>query len=140
MASQTSPKKPVDNWEHVRDEWVADVEQFVAQVEIWAHKQDWGTLRDLKTIEEDRLGSYTVPRLLVHPIFGRFVFSPVCRFVGGSATGLIDFYAMPSYDEQRIVRHADGHWFLHFDDGGQVRKRKWSEKLFVATIRQFSSS
>src|SRR5262249_41906726 len=83
MPPSAKPRKPVENWEQVRDEWVTAVDRFMTEVEGWARKQEWATLRDPKTIDEDRIGAYTVPRLLVHAIFGRFLFDPVCRFVVG---------------------------------------------------------
>lgn len=76
MTPTSLPKRPVENWEQVRDEWVAAVEQLAAAAAAWAKKQDWAVRRDPKTITEDRLGSYTVPRLLIHAPEGRLSTRP----------------------------------------------------------------
>jgi hypothetical protein len=133
MPPSAKPRKPVANWEQVRDEWVTAVDRFMTEVEGWARKQEWATLRDPKTIDEDRIGAYTVPRLLIHAIFGRFLFDPVCRFVVGAA-GLIDLSVMPSFDSVMIARSEEGQWFLHDERKGRVKRKPWNEEMFVKTI------
>ena len=36
MEVSTLPRRPVENWEAVRDEWVAAVERIVDDAEAWA--------------------------------------------------------------------------------------------------------
>jgi hypothetical protein len=136
MSVPTLPKKPVENWEQVRDEWVEAVEKLITEAEGWARRREWTTKRDAKRVEEDRLGPYTVPRLLVHAVFGRFVLDPVCRFVPG-AEGLVDFYVMPSWDSLTIVRDR-GLWYLHLDHGDRVERRPWTEEVFAETVHRLS--
>jgi hypothetical protein len=64
MPEMIVPRTPVENWEQVRDEWVAAVTALVAQIESWAQGTDWATRQYPKSITEDRLGTYTVPQLL----------------------------------------------------------------------------
>lgn len=135
MEPITLPTRPVENWEAVRDEWVAAVEQLISEAETWAARQDWGTLREPKTITEDGIGSYTVPRLLVHAIFGRVLLDPADRFVGG-AEGVIDFFAIPSWSGWMIVRMPDGWYVLQEDAEGP--KSAWSEQVFVDSVRQLA--
>lgn len=132
MTPSTLPTKPVDNWETVRDEWLTTLEQFFAEVEGWAKKQDWATLRTPKTLTETRLGSYTTSRLLVHSIEGRLVFDPMARFVAGGE-GLIDWYVLPSYDSSFLVREGKG-WRLNMD-GPEPTESLWSEEVFVNAAR-----
>ncbi len=129
MGSFTLPKKPVENWEQVRDEWVGTVERFMSEAESWAKKHDWGTRRETKRIVEDRLGPYEVPRLLVHGTFGRVLLDPVARFVVG-ADGLIDFFAIPSY-EGKIVVLSQGEWSLLHDRDAEGQRSPWSDSVFV---------
>jgi hypothetical protein len=133
MTQTVLPTRAVDNWEGVRDEWVASVEQLVGDVEVWAQKHDWAVRREAKTLREDRLGQYTVPRLLIHATAGRLLLDPVARYVPG-AMGVVDLYVLPSYDAAMISRTNDG-WRLHpigADDGPQP----WSEETFVQTALQ----
>ncbi len=133
MASSTLPVKPVENWEQVRDEWIAAVDALLRDAEAWSRKQDWAVRRDPKTITEDRLGQYTVPRLLIHGVEGRLLLDPVARFVVG-ATGLIDFCVLPSYDAVAIVRTETG-WQMH-PPGVDDPPRPWSEQAFVEMARE----
>src|SRR5262245_9886124 len=117
MTQSTLPRKPVENWEQVRDEWVAAVEQLVRDAETWSQGQGWAVRKEPKTITEDRLGSYTVPRLLIHASSGRLLLDPVARYIPG-ATGLVDLYVLPSYDPVLVPRSADGWHLLPGGDGG----------------------
>jgi hypothetical protein len=127
MSPSTLPTKPAENWEKVRDEWLAAVEQLVQDVEAWACKREWAVRRDVKTITEDRLGSYTVPRTLIHTPAGRLLLDPVARYVQG-AQGLVDLYVLPSYDAVMIARNGNS-WQLH-TGGGNGTNRPWSEQAF----------
>jgi len=133
MTQTVLPTKAVDNWEGIRDEWVASVEQLVGDAEVWARKQDWAVRRDAKTIQEDRLGQYTVPRLLIHATAGRLLLDPVARYVPG-AMGVVDLYVLPSYDAVMISRADDG-WRLHPIGADEV-PQPWSEDTFVHTALQ----
>ena len=133
MTQTVLPTKAVDNWEGIRDEWVASVEQLVGDAEVWARKQDWAVRRDAKTIQEDRLGQYTVPRLLIHATAGRLLLDPVARYVPG-AMGAVDLYVLPSYDAVMISRADDG-WRLH-PIGADEIPQPWCEEAFVHTALQ----
>ena len=133
MTQSVLPTKAVQNWEGVRDEWIAAVEQLVGDAEVWACKQDWAVRREAKTIREDRLGQYTVPRLLIHATAGRLLLDPVARYVPG-ALGVVDLYVLPSYDAVLISRADDG-WRLHPSVAEEV-PQPWSEETFVQTALQ----
>ena len=123
------PTKPLENWEQVRDEWIGAVEQLVEDAENWSQKQSWAVRRDMKSVTEDRLGTYTVPRLLIHTMDGRLLLDPIAGTVPG-ARGVVDFYAMPSYDSIFIPRTETG-W--HFVSDTFANLEPWSEKNFVKT-------
>jgi hypothetical protein len=133
MTQTVLPTKAVDNWEGIRDEWVASVEQLVGDAEIWAGKQDWAVRREAKSIREDRLGQYTVPRLLIQATAGRLLLDPVARYVPG-VLGVVDLYVLPSYDAVMISRADDG-WRLH-PIGADDVPQPWSEETFVHTALQ----
>jgi hypothetical protein len=135
MEPTTLPKKPIDNWQHVRDEWIAAVQQLIQEVESWAQKQGWAVRREPKKVEEFRIGTYEVPQLLIQLPAGRFLLDPVARFVTG-ADGLIDLYVLPSYDAVMISRNQDG-WFLHPSDQEGPRQTL-SEQSFVDTVLQLA--
>jgi hypothetical protein len=133
MGSSTLPKKPVENWGRVRDDWIAAVDQFMSEAEGWAEKQGWAAMKQPKTIVEEHLGSYTVPELVIHPSFGVLTLSPAARFVAG-AEGAIDFFVPACKDWVMIARSDDG-WHLHSVDS-EVPRRAWSEETFVESARR----
>ena len=126
------PTKPVENWQHVRDEWVSAVEQLVEDAENWSQKQNWAVRRDTKSVTENRLGTYTVPRLLIHTMNGRLLLDPIAGTVPG-ARGVVDFYAMPSYDSIFIPRTENG-W--HFVSDTFTNLEPWSEQNFIETANK----
>ena len=135
MVQSASPKRPVENWEQVRDEWVTAVEQLIRETETWSQAQGWATRREPKTATEDRLGAYTVPRLLIHAPDGRLLLDPIARYVP-DALGVVEFCALPSYDSVRLGRTGDG-WLLHSDDADA---RPWSEEVFRETALRLLES
>jgi len=132
MASVTMPRTAVENWERVRDEWVAEIERLISEAESWCGELDWGTRREPMMIEEDELGTYTVPRLLILGTSGRFLLEPVARFVAG-AEGRVDLWGMSFYDPRMIVRMPEG-WFVLENDAEGPRS-PWSAESFLASAR-----
>jgi hypothetical protein len=133
MTPAAPPTAPAENWQAIRDEWIAAVEGLVADAEAWSKTQGWATRRDPKTIAEDPLGAYLVPRLLIHGVDGRLLLDPVTRFVVGGL-GLVDFCVLPSYDWVKIVRTPAG-WEFH-PAQPDVPHRAWSEGAFVEVARE----
>ena len=74
MATALGPK----NVELERKRWLYVLEQLVGQVETWANAHKWAVHRDVKKIQESRLGSYGAPLLSVMTPSGRI------RGAGGS--------------------------------------------------------
>ena len=136
MSTATLPTKPIVNWEQVRDDWVAAVEQLARDAETWSEKQGWGVLREPKRIDEDGIGEYEVPQLLIHTRAGRVIFDPSARFAGFG--GVVDMSRYPSYETWYIPRTESG-WMLHpnIKDGIEV---PWTEENFVTFVRQLLAS
>jgi hypothetical protein len=117
-------------------EWRNAVDQFLSQAEEWAREQDWGVKRDTKELSEEFLGTYEVPRLLIHTLENqRYFLEPVARRVAG-ARGRVDLCLIPSYDSAAIVRTAKG-WQL-LSDKGAGRLRPWSRKTFLRILAQLA--
>jgi hypothetical protein len=103
------PKKPVENWERVRDEWVRAVEHLVSDVEGWCREKDWPTRRINKRLEDTRIGEYVVPALLIQVDLVKLLLEPVARYAPGS-DGVVDFYRMPQYGDVASLFRRDGGW------------------------------
>ena len=133
MTPTTMPKMPIENWEQVRDEWLAAIEKLMQDAEEWSRKQDWATRRDPKKIKERGLGEYIVPRLLIHSIDGRLLLDPMAGEVIG-AKGRVELCVMPSYDSVVIARLDDGWKMLPQTGDGDLIPL--TEETFVSTVRR----
>jgi hypothetical protein len=132
MATTQLPKRPAENWQEIRDEWILTVNALLAQAEEWAAEQvDWPTKRLTKTATEERLGSFEIDQLLIHAPQGRLLLDPVARFVMG-AEGLVDFSVMPSLDYATIVRRK-GKWELR--PLFQEKPCAWNRANFLKTAQ-----
>jgi len=128
------PRRPVENWEAQRDEWVAAVEQIVSDAAAWATEQHWFVHRGPKTITEDPIGTYEVPTLLIQATSGRFVIDPIARYVIG-ALGEIDFCVHPSYYYVMIVR-TDAGWQVRTNP--ETIGRPWSKQTFFEVLSELA--
>ena len=134
LQSERLPRRPVENGEALRDDWVAAVEQVISDAEAWAREQHWFVHRGPKTLTESRLGSYEVPALLIQAPAGRFVIDPIARYVGG-ASGKIEFCVFPSYDYLMILRTEAG-W--QFETNPRTVSRPWSKQTFFEVISELA--
>lgn len=115
----------------IRDAWVSAIEALVAEAERWCRTRDWPTRRYPKVIAEPLIGRYDTAQLLVHIPEGRFMLSPVSRFVAGG-TGLIDLYAMPTLGGRSVVRRDAG-WVI-LSGSARGEPKRWSEAAFEHAI------
>jgi hypothetical protein len=120
MSQLKAPKKPVPDWEAVRDEWVRAVDQLVADVESWCKANDWPTRRIDKRLEESKIGEYVVPALLIQVDLVKLMLEPGARFVAG-ADGRADLYTMPEYDDVAVLFRENGGWRMRVQLGSDER-------------------
>jgi hypothetical protein len=138
MPETVMPREPVENWEQVRDEWIAEVHRVIAEAETWSEERGWGTLRDHRTITEDPIGSYQVPVLLIHTPKGRLLLSPQARYVFGG-NGLIDVMLYPSFDVQNCLVKVEDGWRIAAIGNPELGER-WSKESFVRVVNQMLES
>jgi hypothetical protein len=137
MSQLQAPRKPIPDWEAVRDEWVRTVEALVTAVERWCKANDWPTRRIDKRIEESKIGEYVVPALLIQADLVKLMLEPAARFVTG-AEGIFDLYRMPQYDDVASVRRSDG-WQLRYTvtDGPSATAEDRVEPFTAETFQTF---
>lgn len=125
------PERRIENYESVRDEWIAAVTALMDDAERWAAARGWDVRRQTKPLYESMLGSYEVPRLLVHNEIGRVLLDPVARHVPG-CDGAVDLLSVPDYDGLLITRSWSD-WM--FNDGDATKAgQRWSEESFVRAV------
>jgi hypothetical protein len=117
----------------VRDEWVSAVASLIGRAEGWCEARDWAARRlPDKEVTEPLIGRYEAAQLLIHLAEGRFILTPVSRFVAGG-TGLMDLYAMPALSGRSIIRR-DGNWVL-LPAKAQGQPKPWAEAAFEDAVR-----
>lgn len=113
MSIAPSPVESAENWEQVRDEWIAALDALFRQVETWSEGRGWSLHRQEELLQEGGLGAYQAWSLIVRAPEGRLLFLPIARRVT-AAKGLVDLFLMPSIDATyMLVRHDDGRWLIH---------------------------
>jgi hypothetical protein len=133
MPDTVPPRAAGESPEHVRSEWLAEIGRFMTEVEQWAERHGWATLRDDRTVTEDELGTYQVPVLLVHTMKGRLLLTPEARYLL-DADGLIELSVYPSFETSvQIVKTSDG-WRLKYPDREELGE-PWSEDSFARTVK-----
>lgn len=130
MSATRAPEAPVENWEAIRDEWVAAVEALITDAESWCATRGWRSERQAKPVYERGIGSYEAPQLWFNPGRGRTLLLDVtARFVPGAA-GVADLYRWPEFDGVMILRTEHG-WHLHLPvERSEAKLLPWSEQAF----------
>ncbi len=106
----------------VRDEWLARLTALVDQVEAWGRELDWATRRIEKPMEDEDIGPYSAPGLLLQKEFTRVLLEPIDRAAPG-ADGVVDLYLMPAYDDVATLFFIGGRWQVHFAPGALTKTK-----------------
>ena len=125
------PERPVEGYEAVRDEWVEAVTALMDDAERWSKARGWDVRRQTKPMYESALGSYELPRLLIHNGVGRVLLDPVARDVPG-CDGAVDLLSVPDYDGLLITRSWEA-WSFH-DGDATAAGQPWSEEAFAQAV------
>jgi hypothetical protein len=114
-----------------RDAWLTAVHQLIDQVAAWAKDRKWAVDRQEKQVNESRLGSYSVPVLVVRAPAGLVYVEPVARYVA-KADGRVDLYSFPSMNRMMLLRVGD-EWSLKTDSGVKWPE-PWGKQTFVHLV------
>ena len=121
----------------VRDEWLGWVNRLVSEVEAWAQGLGWATHRDVKTIEESLLGTYTAPFLRVRLPEGEVHVNPVALNVIG-ADGRVDLEGWPTLNRVRLVRRRGAMEII--TDSNVPLRQPWNRDTFVQLARDLTAA
>jgi hypothetical protein len=113
MASSVKRRRQVDNPDATRDEWLANLDELLAQVRRWAEGSGWRTRVIEKAMKDSVLGDYKAPAMLMQRDTVEVILDPVGRFAPGT-DGVVDLYLLPAYDDVASLYFVDGAWKLHF--------------------------
>jgi hypothetical protein len=132
MNSAIAPQAPVENWQQVRDEWIAEVEHLATDVERWSAQNDWDTKREMKEIVEHEIGAYQVPVIRIQTMQGRIYFDPTARFIVGAA-GRIEIVATPLFFQLVMVK-VDGKWRFFSEEEMEDLGQSWTHEGFTQVV------
>ena len=100
--------------ESARDEWLRAIEKLHTDVTAWfCNQPGWIVTRDSdKEIQEERLGTYTVPVLKITSEDSEdedeeLILEPIARFPMGGE-GVVKFYALPTLYRVQLIGNVDG--------------------------------
>ena len=124
-----------DDLEAVKQEWLGRLEALVTDVKGWAEQQKWRTRRALKTIREQPLGAYKAPFLLMEKDTVEVVLNPVARYMP-DATGAVDFYVAPAYDDIASFYCYNDQWNVHYWEPNGSNGSSTSRETQVFPLRE----
>src|SRR5262245_60987596 len=113
---RTVPKLSPEVKARLRDEWLQVVAALARDVRGWAEKKGWTVTEEPREINEERLGIYQAPALQIDTPNGQVILEPIARDVAG-ADGRVDLYAWPTHFRVKLLRRADGIWYVRTDSG-----------------------
>ena len=93
-------------------DWLALLMPLLDSIELWADELGWAKRRVLKTLQDDEIGNYVVPAVLLQEDMIRIAVEPIGRW-SLSTEGTVDIYLMPAYDDIATLFRYDGRWNLH---------------------------
>jgi hypothetical protein len=97
----------------IRKEWVDRLNRLVDDVEEWGRSLDWATRRIDKPMNDETIGPYRAPGLLMQREFTRIILDPISRKTPGSE-GCVDLYLMPAFDDIASLYFYDERWNVHY--------------------------
>lgn len=129
------PKK-ID-WEAKRMAWERAVAGLCDEVEGWARQQGWDVARQTKSLQEEYLGSYTLPFLSIGSPEVTIHVDPVGRNIIG-AEGRVDILSFPSLNRMLLIRLGD-RWRLK-TDARIDWPNPWNKETFFELVHALASA
>jgi hypothetical protein len=93
--------------------WRDRLNVLVDEVKEWVERAGWRTRTIEKSINDRKLGKYTVPVLLMDKDTLEVALNPVSPLVPG-AEGAVDLYLVPAYDDIAGLYFESGRWVVHY--------------------------
>lgn len=103
----------LENPEAVLAQWQDRLKTLVREVKQWVEKAGWRTRTIEKPINDRKLGSHTVPVMLMERDTLEVALNPVSPLVPG-AEGAVDLYLVPAYDDIASLYFESGQWVIHY--------------------------
>lgn len=99
-----------------RDAWLQQLGELVSEVQRWAQELGWATRSIEVPMQDNELGAYQAPALLLQRESQQVLLEPITRSAPG-VEGVVDLYQMPRYDDVATLYLMAGAWRLHLPSG-----------------------
>jgi len=101
------------DWTKKKSKWISQVDDLINDIKSWSETENWLVDKREKTLNEEHLGSYSVPELTIKTPQGNIIVEPVGRNIVG-AEGRVDVYTFPSFNRMLLVAYKD-RWVVKTD-------------------------
>ena len=128
----TQATQTPDQLQQRRDEWISRIEAMAEMIGGWAKAEGWQIRFDRKTLDEELLGSYIVPTLIITMPGGELSMNPIALHVAGG-NGRIDLEAFPTLSRVKLIGIASG-WQIMTDSNVPLRA-PWNRETFAQLAR-----
>ena len=111
--------------------WIKQLRSLVDRVHMWAKEFGWAVRDVYKPLEDNDIGDYKAPGLVLQRDMTRVGLEPISCAAGG-AEGLVDLYMLPAYDDIAMLFFFDDRWHLHYAGGtsNAVEDKPLTKKAF----------
>ena len=113
MPATKTRSKPALHVASPHQDWLAQLDKLLANIQAWGRELDWATRRIEKRMRDADIGSYLAPALLLQHETLRLLVEPISSAAPG-VDGLVEVYLMPAYDDVARLFLCDGRWSLSY--------------------------
>jgi len=129
-----------------RSEWIESIHALVDEVEKYTFDLGWSTRKILYELDDSYIGKHKLPALIMQKDLCKVVLQPVSRTPQG-ASGLVDLYLLPQYDDIASLYFYNDRWNVHylFDNDEQVntireaRSKPLSEEVLNDVLKEMAA-
>jgi hypothetical protein len=107
------PTPLTDTADARRKEWLERLQDLLNALQQWGQELGWETRFIEKRMTDSELGAYTAPGLLMQRETVKILAEPIARMAPG-ASGVVDLYLLPGYDDIASLYHTQSGWQLHY--------------------------
>ncbi len=106
----------------MRAEWTNRIVDLVDDVDKCGSELGWSTRRIAYRVDDSYIGRHELPALVMQKDLCKVILQPVSRTPQG-ASGLVDLYLLPQYDDIASLYFYNNQWYVHylFDNDQEVK-------------------
>lgn len=106
----------------MRAEWTNRIVDLVDDVDKCGSELGWSSRRIVYRVDDSYIGRHELPALVMQKDLCKVILQPVSRTPQG-ASGLVDLYLLPQYDDIASLYFYNNQWNVHylFDNDQEVK-------------------